>query len=144
MVLVGLKYRVEVDAGDSEVVEVAQLGLYALKISTEVVVVPDVTVLIGLVIWSSAPVIADNAVCGDVLVYLSAPAKSVREDLIHYSALEKVRSLVFAAVNRELEEIAGIDSTVMAVHSLDIVTDTADCVGEIVVMNVGVTCIVIC
>ena len=100
MILVGLKNRVEINAGHAEVVQIGEFRLYSCKVAAKVVVVPDMTVLVGLVVGSSAPVIAEHSSLGDILMYLAALAETIGEDLVHDSAFEEVGSLVGIAVNR--------------------------------------------
>ena len=116
--------------------------MYTCKIAAEIVVVPYMTVLVRLIEWSTAPVVAENASLRDILLWLAAVAEAVREYLVHYTAFEKLRCLIGVSVNCELEHIAVVKTSFMDVYLLDIVSDTALSIREIVVMHIGVSCIV--
>jgi hypothetical protein len=124
MILMGFKYRVEVYTGNTEIAEIRQFRLYACEVAAEVIVIPYMTVLIGLIVRSTAPVITQDTSLRYILVFLSAFAEAVREYLIHYAALEKIRGRKIAGINCKLKEFAAVESAFMAVYLFDIVAYT--------------------
>ena len=105
VILVGFEDRVQIDAGDAQVFQIVQLAADAVQVAAEIVVVPDVTILVGLVVGHLAPVPHDT-VRRYIVMHLAAAAKTVGEDLIHHAAFEKLRCLIVLVVDGELEHFA--------------------------------------
>ena len=97
-----LKDGVEVEIGDPQVAQVGQLGLDALQVPAEVVVVQKAARLVGLPGGLGVLVGLVEAVGkGDVLVF-DPLAEPVGEDLIEHPALDAVGGLEIGVVDGQL------------------------------------------
>ena len=137
VVLVGFEDRVQIDAGHAQIFQIVQLAADTVQIAAEVVVVPDVSVLVGLVVGEFSP-FPHHAVRGHIVMHFAAAAKAVGEDLIHHAALEELGCLIVLVVDCQLEHFSLIQCAVAGIAPLDIVPHTVGGVGEIVVVYAGV------
>ena len=137
VILVGFEDRVQIDAGDTQVFQIVQLAADAVQVAAEIVVVPDVTILVGLVVGEFSP-FPHHAVRRYIVMHFAAAAKAVGEDLIHHAALEELGCLIVLVVDCQLEHFSLIQCAVAGIAPLDIVPHTVGGVGEIVVVYAGV------
>ena len=87
MIFMGLKYRIQIYAGHAKLLEIRQFLPYTLQISAEIIVIPDVTVFVRTVIGSIFPIISHYPAVRNIFVNPSAFIKTIRKNLIHYTAL---------------------------------------------------------
>ena len=137
VVLVALEDGVEVEARHAEVGQIRQLLLDTGQVAAEIVVVPDMPVLVGTV-PRRLPPLAHDAAGRDIVMHLAALGEAVREDLVHDAALEEVRRGELGIVDRGLEEVAVVDVADVAGGALDVVPLPADGIGEVVVVDADI------
>ena len=137
MVFVGLKNRIQIDTGDTQILQIIQLAADALQVAAEVVVVPNVTICIRLIIGQSIPVIPQHTVCRHIFMHLAAFAESIRENLIHNTALEEIGCFKRLSIDSQLKEIAVFQGAVMAISSLDVAAYAMRSKCKIVIMHAG-------
>ena len=101
------------------------------------------TVMVGLVPGCTVPVLADNSSCRDIIVRLSAPAESVGEYLVHNSALKKIGSEIVIGIYSQLEKFTVLYRTLMRIDTLDVIAYSSAGIGEVVVVDIGVSCVII-
>ena len=138
VVFVGFKNRVQINAGNTELFEVVELAADTLQIAAEIVIVPNVSVCIRLVVRCAIPVVPQYPVIRNIFMRLSALAESVRENLIHDTALEEVRRFIVLCKDGQLIQFAVVESCFVSSATLDIVPNTIAGIGKIIVMHTGI------
>ena len=119
----------------TETCDIVKLFFDALEITAEIIVVGNISAGIGAPVRHIVPVCVYFAVVRDILMRNSAFCKSVRENLIHNTALEPVRSCHSLLINGKLEKIAVIYNALACAVFLDIMTVVIDKQREVIVMK---------
>ena len=138
VVFVGFKNRVQINAGNTQLFEVVELAADSLQIAAEIVIVPNVSVCIRLVVRCAIPVVPQYPVSRNIFMRLSALAESVRENLIHDTALEEVRRFIVLCKNGQLIQFAVVESCFVSSATFDIMSNTIAGIGKIIVMHTGI------
>ncbi len=106
VIALSLENRIEVDAGNAELLQISELFLYALEIAAEIVVVENLAVGRRYPEWIAVPVRAQNPVGRDVFLFPARESKTVGENLIDHAALESVGGAKVFIVDGELPVVA--------------------------------------
>ena len=134
----GFKNRVQINAGNPQLFEVVELAADTLQIAAEIVIVPNVSVCIWLVVWCAIPVVPQYPVSRNIFMWFSALAESVRENLIHDTALEEVRGFIVLCKDGQLIQFAVVKSCFVSSATLDIVPNAIAGIGKIIVVHTGI------
>ena len=106
MVALCLEYRVEIDAGDSKLLEITELLADSVKVAAEIVVVEHLSLRRRNPVRIRVAVISQNAVGGDVALRLARKGETVGKNLINHSALEPVGSMEISVVHGKLPVVS--------------------------------------